>query len=396
MDHGPEHQEDLRIFHQEELDKMLAGVKDYLRQATRANSGLQDQDHSVEDGTYTLYEKDVHGLLDYILDANHQLCKRKEPLSSAPTVLEAKSSSPLAPRSMRPVALTTVDPATTITISEASFTPAVDADNRVRRKSHAATTATVISRDSVIEITWRQPVDSTPALDLSIETASDYPTLLPGMPSSTDQPQEVVAEPYSMGHSEIFCPNKRTSTDSHHSATVGYRAGFSIGDNTPKRRQSSMIIPEGRGEPGPEGVLQSEGSDQPITNVLGRIRKKSVHFGQAMGSFVNGAYRNADYKPRRESSRWCFGIPKVDFGANNIYTIQGVVRMRDILDRLQPARPRPKEDIGIYSAFTGAQPTTPVDQYSARTRILRPSSHTCSEDGRRHRCVQHETDTPPG
>lgn len=105
---------------------------------------------------------------------------------------------------------------------------------------------------------------------------------------------------------------------------------------------------------------------------LSRFRKKSTQLGNAIGSFMNGDFRNADYKPRREST---------------------VVRLRTALDRIEPSRP--KQDAAIFSAFTGAQPIDVVDQYHARRPG--PPSNTCSEDGRLHRCVQHEvTGTPPG
>lgn len=67
--------------------------------------------------------------------------------------------------------------------------------------------------------------------------------------------------------------------------------------------------------------------------------------------------------------------------------------MRGILDRIQPSRSRPEEDLDIYTAFTGAQPVTPIDQYNSHARRPEPPIDACSEDGRRHKCVQHEIDT---
>ncbi|KUI59081.1 hypothetical protein VP1G_06356 [Cytospora mali] len=341
MDHRPHHQGPLSVFREDELDNMLAGIKDYLREATKTNTVPQDQGRTPENAVYTVNESDAQALLYYILNVTEQLHKERRPQSTA---TGARSLSSQAPRFMRPVAPTTVDPATTLTVSEASFTPAVDIDDDEndsgRQRAQTADTATVISQDSMTNITWLQPQDSAPAIGPELEAVFDPPS----SPGTLSQPRETRTLP-AADYPGPPHPDERTSIDSRYSVMVNDRPGASIGNNTRKRRQTSVAVFAGKDEPGSEERLHSgEGSDQPA-NVLERIRKKSVQFGQAMGSFMNGAYRNADHKPRRESS---------------------VVRMRGILDRIQPSRPKPEEDLEIYSAFTGARPITPIDQWNSQ------------------------------
>lgn len=305
-------QEPVSVFGEDEVGHMLAGIKDYLREAAKAHTVPQDQDHPLRDGVYTVSESDVQGLLYYILELADQLRKKGRAQSIITTATEAESSSSQAPRSMRPVASTTVDPATTITISEASFTPAVDTDEGGRQRAQAATTTTVISQDNVTEITWLHPGDSAPTIDAEAETTFGSPS--PGSPSSTDQSKNAettrtldhLASPYS---------ERLTSVDSRYGVTIDYRPGSSIAR---KRRQSSMVVFTNGDELDSEGGPGSgEGSDQPTT-VLGKMRKKSVQFGQAMGSFMNGAYRNTDHKPRRDSSECVIWISKGRLCANDV------------------------------------------------------------------------------
>ncbi|KUI69839.1 hypothetical protein VM1G_05615 [Cytospora mali] len=374
MDQEPHHQGHHSVFREDELDNMLAGIKDYLREATRTNAIPQDQGRPLENGLYTVNESDAQALLYYILNVTEQLRKERRPQSTA---TGARSSLSLAPRFMRPVTSTTVDPATTLTISEASFTPAVDLEDDEndsgRQRAQTANTSTVNSQDSMAHITWLHPQDSAPAIGPELEAAFDPPSS-PGTLNSKSQLTETGTLP-AAGYPEPPHPDEHTAIDSRYSVMVNDRPGASIGNNTRKRRQTSEAVFTDKDEPGSEERPRSgEGSDQPAS-VLEKIRKKSVQFGQAMGSFMNGAYQNADHKPRRESS---------------------VVRMRGILDRIQPSRPKPEEDLEIYSAFTGARPITPIDQWNSHTRRPKPASDTCSEDGRRHKCVQHEADMPSG
>lgn len=210
------------------------------------------------------------------------------------TAAETESSSSQAPRSMRPVASTTVGPATTITISEASFTPAIDTDDGVRERPQTATTSTVISQDNVTEITWLHPRDSSPVVVPEVETTLDPPS--PGSPpSSTDQLKHAETA-RTLEHLGLAYPERRASVGSRYDAKFSYRPESSIGNNNRKRRQSSMMVTTEGDELDPEGG--------PPTTLLAMVRKKSVQFGQAMGSLMNGAYRNADHRPRRDSSEY--------------------------------------------------------------------------------------------
>ncbi|ROV91549.1 hypothetical protein VPNG_09724 [Cytospora leucostoma] len=255
---------------------------------------------------------------------------------------------------------------------EAPSTSADDADGKVWRKAQAATTTTMVSRDSVTATTWLQSEDAAPAIGADSEVASLPPTSS-GTPDSAEQTSG--AERTAMeAYQAPPCSDTRASVDSRYSVRVDYSTGCSIGNDTRKRRQSSTMASASEGEPNlQQESREGEDSDLPTT-ALAKMRKGSFQFGEAMGSFINGAYWNADHKPRRDPS---------------------VVRMRGILDRLQPPRAEPGEGQDIHTAFTGARPITPIDQYNARTKRPGPPSDTCSEDGRRHKCVQHETDTPP-
>lgn len=303
----PRYQENLAVFRKDEVDSMLSGVKDYLQEATGATTKSRDDDHPLRDGVYTVNESDVQGLVYHILDLADQVWKKRRPQDTTNTATETVQLFSPAPRSMCPVASTTVDPVTTITTSEASFTPAVGTDDGGRQGAQAATTTTVISRDNVTEITWLHPSGSAPAVDAEVESIPDCPS--PGTPRSTDQSKKAKMI-CTLDYPAQTYPVRRSSVDSRYSITVNHGPGSSIGNNTRKRRQSSMVVFTGGDELDPEGGSQSaEVSDEPTT-VFGKIRKKSVQFGQTMGSFMNGAYQNADHKPRRDSSEFSFGLTR--------------------------------------------------------------------------------------
>lgn len=63
-----------------------------------------------------------------------------------------------------------------------------------------------------------------------------------------------------------------------------------------------VVFTGGDGLHAGRGPQPAEVSDQQPTTVFGMLRNKSVQFSQALGSFMNGAYQNADHKPRRDSS----------------------------------------------------------------------------------------------
>lgn len=299
------YQESLSAFREVDVDSMLAGVKDYLLKANRANRKPQDQGHFLENGVYTVNESDVQGLINCVLDLADQLCNKRRPHGTAEIATVAGSLSSQAPKLMHPVASTTVDPATTITITEAAFVPAVGKNDGGRQRVQTATTTTVISHGNVTEITWLYPNNPVPAMDPDVETIPGRPS--PGTSKAVNQPRK--AETTRTGnHPDQPYPGRYSSVDSRYNTTVDHDPGSSTGNNTRNRRQSSMVVFTDATQPDPEGGPRSaEGSGLPAT-VFERIRKKSVQFGQAMGSYLNGAYQNADHKPRRDSSEVCSAL----------------------------------------------------------------------------------------
>lgn len=308
MDQAPCNQEPQSDLPDDELNALVAEIKDRLRKATETNAVQQQQDHPPRDGTYIVNESDIHGLLYYILDVMKQLRTRRESNGTAITDTVVGPSFSPAPRSLRPAASPTVDPATTLTVPEATFTPAtgVDDGGQQRAAQTATTTTTMVSRDNITSITWLKPMESTPALRSGHEADSKSPSS-PGTPNMTDQAQMARAAS-TVDRPVLSQPDNHTSSDSDSHATVDFNKPRPLTRvNTRKKRQESIIVSMGSDEAASEEGLQTgEGSDQPKT-VLGKMRKKSIQLGQAMGSFINGAYRNADHKPRRESSEWSSG-----------------------------------------------------------------------------------------
>lgn len=127
-------------------------------------------------------------------------------------------------------------------------------------------------------------------------------------------------------------------------------------DERSTQQRNSKVITTITNEPAQQAADEVEEAEENPSFLIA-LRKKSVRLGHAIGSFMNGDYRNADHKPRREST---------------------VIRLRSALDHIEPSRP--KQDAAIFSAFTGAQPIGVVDHYHARRPG--PPSNTCSEDGR--------------
>lgn len=320
----------LNSFGEDELNRMVSRVRDYLQGASKAHSG-QHESEQPRDAVYTVSDSDLKGLFYHILDTINQLDGNSARYSSPPVTSSRSPSIQSAQmlRPMRSAVSSPADPATTIGLWEASFTPASglhDAELQERPPATFNTTkATIVSRNSVTEVTWP------PGLDNKLRAAFETQLL----------PDE------NLGSKE--CPTSGPDEVEHGTKSQTKLLDASFGDNNSGQQAE-----------------QESGPPSRRPSVLGMLRNRSVAFSQVIGSFVNGSYRNADHRERRPSS---------------------VPRMRAILDRLEPSRP--KQDPMVFEAFTGAQPILPTDKYAAR----RPSPHdtTCSEDGRQHTCVQHDT-----
>lgn len=332
----------LTILREEDLDTVISKVRSYLREAIRAQASQAESAHQ-EDGHYRVSRSDLHGLLCHVLDDVNHLTQDsfQDPKLSPPLGNSTSPSGFQSPRILRPNrsnASLPVHPAVTLSVPEASFTLALDLRSGGPQKRHSATTATIVSPSNVTEVTC---------------------------PSSPDQQAE-----------SVLWANCSPTWDT--AATGSSDVGPDEADPKTARRDE-------RGATSAKGyeTIELERQDREEhparrSSILATLRRRSQAFGQAVGSFVNGAYRNVDYRERRPSS---------------------VFRMRAILDRVEPSRP--KQDMAVFAALTGAQPARlmhpmiSVDADTAR-RPGQPSHTTCSEDGREHECVQHELETPPG
>lgn len=298
-------------FSAEAVDNIFDDLKGRLREATKAHA------NNKGDGSlYTVSDSDLRLLVDHFSQSINRL-----PLTDG--IVNSTSASPM-PKPRHITAPTAVDPATTISVTEAFFPPIVGDQAQDPPKDNG-TTATVVSGDNVTEITW---------------IAKHGGTALRG-PSGSPTNDESSARAAEDGH-------KRT------------------------QRQTSMVVftDEDKDEAVDLFPVPQPSARRP--SLFARLRNKSVRSSHLEGQPTNGAYHNSNYRPRNESS---------------------LFRMRAILDRLEPSRP--KQDAAVFTALTGAQPIQPARDYDNIRSMYRDDS--CSEDAHQHRCTQHESvPTTPG
>lgn len=332
----------LTVLREEDVDIVVSKVRTYLREATRAHASQPESAHQ-EDGHYRVSRSDLHGLLCYVVDDVNHLTRDnfQGPKLSPPLGNSTSPSGFQSPRILRPnrsIASLPARHAITLSVPEAYFTLALGLPSGGPQKRHSATTAIIVSPSSVTKMTCPSSPHQQAESALWANCSPTWDTAAAG--SSDVGPDE--ADPKAARRDE------RGAT-----SAKGY-------ETIELERQDEEEHPARR------------------SSILATLRRKSQAFGQAVGSFVNGAYRNVDYRERRPSS---------------------VFRMRAILDRIEPSRP--KQDMAVFTAFTGAQPVRPIHpMISADADTVRrpgqPSHTTCSEDGRQHQCVQHELETLPG
>lgn len=322
---GHAHQDRLMTFGTEAVDDIFTEVKERLRQVTKSHANPSTQDMTPSDGEscYIASDSDFRVLVDHF---SHSIRRLQETSHMTSFTSSATPS--------------TIDPATTISVSEASFPPVIG--NQVHdAPSKQETTATVVSGNSITETTWLVNQEFQP---------NNFSDLL-GSFSDREAVQNASKSPV---------PNKlanQADDDGHEKAL----------------RQTSMVVLTNRDDKDEAASLHSSNqASEPRPSLLTRLRRKTVRFVQPEASPIYGGYLNDDYKPRRESS---------------------LFRMRTILDRLGPSRP--KQNVAVFAALTGAQPVQPThDLDQDRPMYLRQS---CSEDGRQHRCTQHDSvPTSPG
>lgn len=334
---------------------MISNAKGHLREATKRNSArLGSLQEPLSQGLYIVNDDDVETLLVSILDVVETLLHAEVAAAlgvCAPTITTGATTStagsipnsvppPYAARiqsrkSMDLVPPSALNPATTINIPEASFADPAEGTAIQVGKRQDSTTMAIVSDDNVTEITWL---------------------------SGKGRPSQAAAQ-LQASRSDLGCANKDEISDVNYSD-----------DNMSTPRRSLVIVAADEGpEADRQGDEASEEQLQRPSSFMGRLRQNSIQMGQkVVGAFVNGSYRNADYRERRESS---------------------IFRIRSILQGLEPQRP--KENPAVFSAFTGAQPVQVADtDYVNSPRRPGPLREACSEDGRQHTCTQHETTTP--
>lgn len=322
---------------------MLCGIRDYLRKLTKTHTDQGELAHP-SDGIYRVSDSDLEGLLYYILHA----IDRPEQTNSGSSSPLTSNLGPRVVRPIHPIRPMASDHATTISESKASFTTDMDSPEGGLQEKQSTTKASMVSQSGITEVIW----PSIRGRRMGGAAHVQPPTL----PDNNDKANSIEStglEP------DWACAGTQSKSESCESCSGGQgRGSIAAATGGDEQHQQAERIP---------------GGVQRRSSVLATLRKKSVALGQAMGSFVNGGYRNVNYRERRPSS---------------------IFRIRAILDRLEPSRP--KQDVAVFSAFTGAQPIQPMDVYTAR-RSGPPCHTACSEDGRQHQCVQHESiETPPG
>ncbi|KAI3398380.1 hypothetical protein diail_9472 [Diaporthe ilicicola] len=340
-----ESQQNPAFIPQEEVEFVFDEIAQFIVSATKKNCPVTG-DKVIAKGDYRLTLGDMRGLSYYVRDLTDDLFK---PNKYGAIHMRHRRPTPTAfnpPRALQPSGSTPADPITSLNTSPADGPIMFPGFPRRRRRRPGPKTATFVSADNATEITWFGPISGYP----SSEESEPEPDPPPSPEETGAIPSIVITKPSDEGIREP--------------ARIG--DGSTTVDGPTRRRQSSMVVFTSGDEEGES--LQSrtqDGAEQPKT-VLEKIRKRSIELGSAVGSFVNGAYRNPDYKPRRESS---------------------AIRMRAILDRLSPPLPSPGEDPEVFSAMTGARAVTREDVFKSKGRQQSTSARDAlTDDMRQHLC----------
>lgn len=311
---------------QDEVEYIFDEIAEFVVSATRKNCP-ETGDMVIAKGDYRLTLGDMRGLSYYVRDLTDELFKPKKYRA---VQMKHRRPTPAVfhpPRAMQPTGPTPADPITSLNTSPADGPIRFPGfPHRRHRRLPGPNTATFVSADNVTEITWFGPISGYPSSDESeVEVNPPY------SPGTREVPSIVITRP----PNEDIC-----------SSTVKSQEIFNA-DGPTRRKQKPTQILAAVDEEGEGSQPQPQAEPEQPKTVLGKMRRKSVEVSQAVGCFVNGAYRNPDYKPRRESS---------------------AVRMRAILDRLSPPLPSPEENADVFSAMTGARPVTPEDVLKAKGR----------------------------
>jgi hypothetical protein len=313
----------------DEVEHVFREIAEFIVSATRKNCP-ETGDRVIARGEYRLTLGDMRGLSYYVRDLTDELFK---PNKYRAMHMEHRRATPAIfkpPRAMQPTGSTPANPITSLNTSPADGPIRFPGFPRRRRRLPGPNTATFVSADNVTEITWFGPISGYPSSDDTEAEANPPPS-----PETREIPPIVVTRP----------------SDEDVRSSGGSSQGIVTADGPVRRHHDSaqvLTAVDEEGE-GSQAQAQAQAQAEPAhpQTVFGKMRRKSVELGQAVGCFVNGAYRNPDYKPRRESS---------------------AMRMRAILDRLSPPLPSPEENADVFSAMTGARPVTHEDVSKAKGR----------------------------
>lgn len=308
----------------DEVEYVFDEMAEFVVSATRKNCP-ETGDSVIAKGEYRLTLGDMRGLSYYVRDLTDELFKPKKHR----TMQMMKHSRPTPvvfnpPIAMQPTGSTTADPITSLNTSPADGPIRFPGFPRRRRRLPGPSMATFVSAENVTEITWFGPISGYPSSD-ELEAEEDT---LPS-PETREIPAIVVIKP----------------SEEETGSSAGNRQGMVTAEGTTRVTQNSRQVLAAVGEEATQ--LRAQDEPEPPRTILGKMRRKSAELGQTVSGFMNGAYRNPDYKPRRESS---------------------ALRMRAILDRLSPPLPSAEDNADVFSALTGARPVTPEDVSKAKGR----------------------------
>ncbi|KAI7783341.1 hypothetical protein LA080_011901 [Diaporthe eres] len=309
----------------DKVEYVFDEIAEFIVSATRKNCP-ETGDQVIAKGEYRLTLGDMRGLSYYVRDLTDELFKPKKHRA-----MHMKHQRPTPavfnpPRAMQPTGSTPADPITSLNTSPADGPIRFPGFPRRQRRLPGPKTATLVSAENVTEITWFGPISGYPSTDESEAEANSSPS-----PETREIPSIVITQP----------------SDEDIRSSASSIQGPIAADVPRRKQQNLMHVLPGVDEEGEGSQPQTQAEAEQPETVIGKIRRQSVELGQAVGCFVNGAYRNPDYKPRRESS---------------------AMRMRAILDRLSPPLPSPEENADVFSAMTGARPVTPNDVVEAKGR----------------------------
>lgn len=309
----------------DEVEYVFEEIAEFVVSATRKNCP-ETGDKVIAKGEYRLTLGDMRGLSYYVRDLTDELFKPKKHRT-----MHVKHRRPTPavfnpPIAMQPTGSTTADLITSLNTSPADGPIRFPGFPRRRRRLPGPSMATFVSAENVTEITWFGPISGYPSSD-ELE-AEEIP---PPSPERPDIPSIVVTRP----------------SEEETNSPASNRRGAFIAESTTRRTQNLRQVLAAVDEEGEASQSQAHDEPEPPQTILGKMRRKSVELGQTVSGFMNGAYRNSDYKPRRESS---------------------ALRMRAILDRLSPPLPSAGDNADVFSAMTGARPVTSEDVSKAKGR----------------------------